>query len=240
MNRISTLILSLLITLPTVTRAQDVFLLSVGISDYPGVYSDLRLPAQDALAVQQIYQQNSKANAIILTNSLARKASILSEARTLFSKAKPNDIVILFFSGHGAKEGFCAYDETLRYEEIRRLFSSCKAKNKMIFADTCFSGNIRENSSSSPLSSNGSVMLFLSSRGNEESLESPKYMRNGIFTACLVRSLKGGADVNRDRVITARELFNAVSFGVRELTGNQQHPVMWGSFDDKMPVMVWK
>ena len=58
--------------------------------------------------------------------------------------------------------------------------------------------------------------------------------------ACLVRALKGGADVNRDRVITAKELFSAVSKGVKELSDNRQHPVMWGNFPDDMPVMVWK
>jgi hypothetical protein len=65
-------------------------------------------------------------------------------------------------------------------------------------------------------------------------------MKNGIFTTCLLRSLKGGADVNRDRTITAKELYTAVSKGVKVMSLNQQHPVMWGNFDDAMPVMVWK
>ena len=65
-------------------------------------------------------------------------------------------------------------------------------------------------------------------------------MSNGYFTTCLTRCLKGGADEDRNRVITARELFVAVSRGVKTLSDVRQHPVMWGNFKDTMPVMVWK
>ena len=84
-----------------------------------------------------------------------------------------------------------------------------------------------------------SVMLFLSSRDDETSKEGTIFMNNGVFTACLLSGLKGGADQNRDRVITAWELFKAVSEGVRKMTYDEQHPVMWGKFDKNMPVMVW-
>ena len=60
-----------------------------------------------------------------------------------------------------------------------------------------------------------------------------------IFTSCLERGLRGGADKNRDRIITARELFEFVSEGVKTITKDRQHPVMWGKFDHSMPVMVW-
>ena len=82
------------------------------------------------------------------------------------------------------------------------------------------------------------VMLFLSSRGNETSLEKPG-MKNGFFTTYLVKGLRGGADKNRDRTITAKELFNYVHSGVIQLSGNRQHPVMWGKFANNMPVMKW-
>jgi uncharacterized caspase-like protein len=109
----------------------------------------------------------------------------------------------------------------------------------MIFADACFSGDIRDGESTGRNDPNNNIMLLLSSRDKELSLESPS-MKNGYFTACLVRSLKGGADVNRDRTITAKELFKAVSKEVRRLSQEKQHPVMWGNFEDNMPVMVWK
>ena len=82
------------------------------------------------------------------------------------------------------------------------------------------------------------VMMFLSSRPDEYSYERSD-MRNGIFVSCLIRALKGGADKNGDRIITARELFDSVSMNVKELSKDKQHPVMWGNFGDSMPVMIW-
>ena len=64
-------------------------------------------------------------------------------------------------------------------------------------------------------------------------------MQNGFFTTCLQRGLRGGADANRDKIITAKELFLFVSKGVKELSDDKQHPVMWGKFDDTMPVIAW-
>ena len=81
-------------------------------------------------------------------------------------------------------------------------------------------------------------MLFLSSRGNETSIER-RDMKNGFFTSCLQKGLRGGADANKDRTITARELFNYVSTNVKTLSSDKQHPVMWGKFSDNMTVMKW-
>ena len=44
---------------------------------------------------------------------------------------------------------------------------------------------------------------------------------------------------NLNRTITAKELFNYVHSGVIQLSGNRQHPVMWGKFANNMPVMKW-
>jgi uncharacterized caspase-like protein len=240
MGRLRLYILALLLTVPVGVDAQNIYLLSVGVANYPGTVNDLYLAADDAIAMHKLYQQNTNATSILLTNSLASKSRILSEANILFSNAKPDDIVVFFFSGHGGDGGFYAYDGLLSYEEVRRVFSSCRARNKMIFADACFAGDMRENTNPSFTNPSNNVMLFLSSRSREYSNENPRTMRNGMFAACLLRSLKGGADINRDRVITAKELYTSVRNGVVRLSENKQHPVMWGNFADTMPVMIWK
>lgn len=81
-------------------------------------------------------------------------------------------------------------------------------------------------------------MFFMSSRSGEYTLED-SFMRNGIFTAYLQQGLRGSADTDRNRKITARELFEYVSQKVREKTDDRQHPVMWGKFDDDMVIMQW-
>jgi len=81
------------------------------------------------------------------------------------------------------------------------------------------------------------VMLFLSSRTNEMSRETQ--FQNSLFTIFLERGLRGGADKNKDRQITAREMFDFVHNGVTEASGNKQHPVMWGKFDNNMTIIKW-
>lgn len=216
-----------------------IYVVSVGITDYKN--KPLTLPVKDAKAVRYVYDHNGDTQSILLTNENATRENILNKVKSFFSSAKENDIVVLFFSGHGYNGGFVAYDANLSYSSLRKAISLSKSKNKMIFADACYSGNMRQGhavNQAQTTMKNHNVMLFLSSRSTETSLESAS-MQNGYFTDALQKALRGGADANLDRIITARELFNYVSKNVKESTGNRQHPVMWGRFSDNMPVIKW-
>lgn len=220
-----------------------VFLVSVGISDYPGTNMDLNLPARDAETITELYSKNTELRYCQLLDENATKSKILTAMNKVFYAAKENDVVVFFFSGHGYEGGFCAYDEYLSYKEIRKAMSKSKCKNKMIFADACFSGQLRTDKPTSQsdidASKKANVMLFLSSRSNEVSMEN-KTMNNGFFTTYLQKGLKGEADRNNDNIITAGELFLYVHAGVKEISKDRQHPVMWGKFPNDMPVMIWK
>ena len=229
--------------LTTVTTLQaKVYLVSVGITDYPGTSMDLTLPAKDAETITWLYSKNTSVEYSQLLNEQATMQNITSSIRRTFAKASTDDIVVLFFSGHGYPGGFVAYDGQLTYTQVRKAMATSKCKNKMIFADACFSGKIRTNGNSSQSSlqaaKKANVMLFLSSRSNETSIER-RGMQNGFFTTYLQKGLRGGADANRDRVITAKELYDYVHKGVIEISHDKQHPVMWGKFSDNMPVMTW-
>ena len=240
MNFFKAIICTFILFSLAVTANAKTYLVAVGVSDYPGTDKDLRLPANDAATVQYIYSKNSNAESVLLTNSNATKSAVLSKLRSTFARASENDIIVFFFSGHGSKGVFCAYDAQIPYSEIRKAMASSKAKNKMIFADACFSGKMRQGRKNTAEQSfnNYNIMLFLSSRGNETSIER-RDMKNGFFTSCLQKGLRGGADANKDRTITARELFNYVSTNVKTLSSDKQHPVMWGKFSDNMTVMKW-
>ncbi len=182
------------------------------------------------------------AEQLLLTDSLATSTRIIKSIKTLFSKAKSDDIVVFFFSGHGNRGKIVAYDRMLGFNEIRKAMAGSRAKNKMIFVDACFSGTMRIDETSDNVETDAAkrsnIMLFLSCRNNETSGEK-KYMKNGFFTTYLQKGLRGGADVNHDRTITAKELFNYVHRKVVKLSKGRQHPVMWGNFSDDMPVMQW-
>lgn len=221
------------------------YLVSVGIADYSGFpqkMNNLRLTTKDAQTIVDLYSQNTSVDYSILLNDKATKNRILRAIKKVFNKASEDDIVVFFFSGHGYPGGFCAYDGNLGYDEVRKAMSESMSKNKMMFVDACRSGGIRvdktEAQGSINVAKKANVMLFLSSRNNENSIER-RDMKNGFFTTYLQKGLRGNADSNRDRVITARELFDFVHNGVSKVSGGKQHPVMWGNFNDNMIVMKW-
>lgn len=235
----SLLLLTAVMLLPLTAEAK-IFLLSVGVSDYPGTQHDLRLPHNDAATMQWLYKENKQAKTVLLMNDKATVSNIKTALSNMVAKATANDICVFFFSGHGVKGGFVCYDGFLTYSDVAAAMSACKSNNKMVFADACFSGAIRDNGKVSTKYDgwNHNIMLFLSCRSNEVSIETPS-MTNGFFTYALQHGLRGGADKNKDRIITAKELFNYVSAKVRKSSNDRQHPVMWGKFPNTMPVMKW-
>ena len=221
------------------------YLVSVGIADYSGFptkINNLSLTTNDAQTIANLYSKNTSVVYSLLLNEKATKDRIVRAIKKVFNKASKNDIVVFFFSGHGYPGGFCAYDGQIDYGEIRNAMSQSKSKNKMMFVDACRSGGMRVDGTtmqgSVTAAKNANVMLLLSSRNNENSIER-RGMQNGFFTTYLQKGLRGNADANRDRVITAKELFNFIHQGVSQISGGKQHPVMWGKFDDNMTIMKW-
>lgn len=240
------LVILLLLILAISAHAQKIYVVSVGICKYQDSrVNSLRFTEADVASFNKVMRTHTQ-EVYTLLGSNATHANVYNTIRNVFGKATSNDIVALFFSGHGYPGGFCCYDMSqngggLSYNEIASLFKGCRAMRKMVFADACFSGGLRkENKNSTSVNAvrNSDVMFFLSSRTNEvsqEMLGGP----NGQFTRFLVRGLGGGADSNRDRIITAKELYDFVHEGVSKATANRQHPVMWGRFNNNMTVINW-
>jgi len=220
-----------------ITLQAKTYLVSVGIADYPGMEHDLRISDNDAKTIAKVFSVAKQATVSILINEQATQSALLSTMHTSFMNANSEDIVILYFSGHGTPGALVCHDGLLTYQHIFKMLKGCKASRKVIIADACYSGKMRTTRQQTDSYNNQNVMLFLSSRTNEVSRES-RY-KNSLFTIFLERGLRGGADTNRDRYITARELYDFVHKGVIEASGNKQHPVMWGKFDNNMTVINW-
>jgi metacaspase-1 len=78
----------------------------IGISDYPGTANDLEYGDDDAVEVKNtlinVYHYDAN-NIRLLTNMDASWTAIKGAIDTTRSLADPNDEVVFFFSGHGAK-----------------------------------------------------------------------------------------------------------------------------------------
>ena len=216
-----------------------VFLVSVGVADYPGSSIDLKVPTRDAKTITYIYYKNAPLKYKQLLDEKATGKNILAAMKELYSKAGDDDVVVFFFSGHGVPNGFVCYDGSLQYRDVVAAMQHSKAKTKIVVADACYAGKMRSTSQhdKSYGTKDTNIMFFLSSRTTEKSLETP--VANSFCTIFLERGLRGGADVNRDRTVTARELYDFVHNGVVRESRDRQHPVMWGNFDKNMTVIKW-
>lgn len=213
------------------------YLVCAGIADYPGTKNDLRISDNDARTIANVFKATKNASISVLVNQQVTLSALLSAMRSTFADAKADDAVILYFSGHGTPGALVCYDGMLKYQSIFNILKGCKATRKIIIADACYSGKMRTGRQQSTNYKSQSVILFLSSRTQEPSQETP--YKNSLFTIFLERGLRGGADKNKDRRISAREIYDFVHQGVSEASGGRQHPVMWGKFDNNMTIINW-
>lgn len=189
----------------------------------------------------------------ILVDEDATKQNILQHMRKIFKQAGPNDLVILYFSGHGLPGSFLPIDfdginNKLMHEEINAVIDSSSAKFKLCIADACHSGslltergdlipNTIETYYRSLAQSGPGSALLMSSKSNETSLESSG-LRQGVFSHFLIKGLQGGADIDNNKIVTIQELYNFISHQVRTYTGNRQSPIIEGEFDRNMAISV--
>jgi len=215
----------------------------IGVSEYANPASNLTYCHQDAIDMYELLKEHTTTDRMkLLTNRQATHSNIVYYTQQLFQQARHDDIVIFYFSGHGNDNIFATHDKSLYFSTLQKIFKSSKAKRKLIFADACYAGTLRQpgNQSTSNNSDLGkNVLLFLSSRSNQYSSEDYA-LRNGIFTYFLLAGLRGGADANKDGYITAKELFVFVYPKVKERSNGRQIPVMWGKFDENMVILKKK
>ncbi|RME01877.1 MAG: peptidase C14 caspase catalytic subunit p20, partial [Bacteroidetes bacterium] len=208
------------------------------------MYAFLKSPEGGALADDQIR---------ILIDEDATREKILYAMQETFAKAGENDLVFVYFSGHGLRGAFLpidydGYHNKLEHEEIRSILDNSKARYKLCIADACHSGsllamksgeirNVLADYYKTLAHAKPGTALIMSSKSDETSLESSG-LRQGVFTHFLIRGLKGEADADGNKIVTIKELFNFVNDNVRAYTGNRQSPVIQGDYDENMTVGV--
>lgn len=256
MKRIATVFLLISFTAWGLTceAKRNIYAVIVGVSDYVDDNLDLNYCDDDAIMFKEqlIKSKVPSQNIIMLLDSRATKEGILSSMRRLYSRATYDDEVIFYFSGHGAQGVFVPHDYTgysglLSHDDIKGVFKACKAYKKLCFADACFSGSIKgrksgletSNSEENRMYKSPDVAVLMSSRDSQTSREDPN-LKNGVFTHYLIIGLKGEADENKDKTITITELYRYTSRKVRSRTDNGQIPVLFGSFDEQMPIVKFR
>jgi hypothetical protein len=228
-----------------VGRYQHMQTLKYTDDDAYRMYAFLKSPEGGAIPDQQI---------AVLIDEDATRSKMLRTMKQIFLKADDNDVVMLYFSGHGLEGSFVpsdfnGFNNLVKHTEITEIFKQSKAKHRIVFADACHSGSMLAMRSTSKVQDTvdkyygafnnikGGTALLLSSKSEETSLEDSG-LRQGVFSHFLMKGLKGKADTNNNKIVTIKELYNFVHKEVTDYTMNAQTPNLSGNYDKNMPVAI--
>lgn len=240
-----------------------VYAVIVGISDYSVTQnnrgaSDLKYSDDDAYKMYAFLKSSNggklpNSQIKLLVNQDATLKNVLTESRYLFNKARSQDLVLFYFSGHGGSNTFVGHDKNITHTEIKEILNNSKARKKLCIADACHSGSLASSQGKSKAASkedlienyydalahsSEGIALFLSSKAEEYSIESND-LGQGVFTYYYIEGLKGYADEDNDGIVTIQELYHYTKEKVEDYTresGNLQRPQLKGTFDHDMPV----
>jgi hypothetical protein len=239
------------------------YVVAVGVSKYPNLSADanLEFPAQDAEAFASAMNTQkgrafSDVKTTILTDDQATLANIKRELRQLRKKMSPQDVAMVFLSGHGAEPTRdWAFDPSdvkpqdedsqLSGEDLNRWITDLPGI-KVLFLDSCFSGaalrdrgleafrslHDKNQVINALTTAPTGVVVFSSSTGGQKSWEDPA-SHHGAYTAALLEGLAGKAGGPEVGMFALADYLDR---RVRELTNKQQTPTMTPSYG--MPSMT--
>ncbi len=154
---------------------------------------------------------------IVLTDAQATRAAFLDGVRSLARRAQPNDVVMVFFSGHGnvtpapagdtseldgLDETMVLIDGQITDTELARELSQVHAQTVILALDTCHSGGFADDWVNAP----GHVGLFSSDSDVLSDTAQPRGA-GGYLSYYLRRGVLGDADYKpHDGVLHAGEL----------------------------------
>jgi len=221
---------------------QRVYGLFIGISNYGG-FGDLPFCAEDAQLLHRSLRDQFgmlPGDAVLLTDDKATTQAVEEALADLGDRASADDVLIIFYSGHGGQVDISAFtaqdpdakDETLvlvdgemTADAFSELLGQSKAGTTLVMLDACFSGGFAKDVVSAP----GRMGLF-SSEEDVLSMVAEQFQAGGylsMFVAEAFGEKRDEADLNTDQMLTALELCEYVSKRyeqvVRESKPNDQY-----------------
>ncbi|HSL50791.1 MAG TPA: caspase family protein, partial [Candidatus Deferrimicrobiaceae bacterium] len=145
------------------------------------------------------------------------------------------------------------YATGLPMEEFETIFNRIEAERVVVFLDACYSGSAGGRTFSSRrtralgvddaflerLARAKGRAIVTASRAAEVAVELSE-IGHGLFTYYLVDGLRGGADMDRDGIVTLQEVYQHLEQQVTRHSrrvGASQHPVMKGELEGLLPLV---
>ncbi len=198
-----------------------IFGLFVGITDYQG-RSRLYGCADDATLLAQAFRERALMNESqqrILTDLNANRAAFTAGLQWLAQETSPDDVVVIFYSGHGGvinrpstdtreldgfDENIGLIDGPMSDNDVVALIDGIGAGTIILALDSCHSGGFARDFLTRP----GRIGLFSSDEGVNSDTAQP-IRAGGYLSHALRRAVIGNADFNTtDGVLLAGELID--------------------------------
>lgn len=143
---------------PETETKPDLYIVSIGVSNYKDANYNLKYADDDAQAVADLFKTNSadygKIENFTLLNENVTVENI-QKLKTELQKTKVDDKVIVFFAGHGLLDDSLDYylatyntnfknpkEGSLPYDSLESILDGIPARNKLLFMDACHSGEL--------------------------------------------------------------------------------------------------
>lgn len=232
----------------------NLYVVSVGISNYRKPDIDLEYADDDARAVSRLFatQKGRLFKNVEIKpcyNDTATRDNIVDALEWLEKKATQKDVAVVFIAAHGYMERgkyyLLPYDgdpdnlrrTAVRWDDFVDILGNLPSRI-LLFLDTCHSGGIDpdlfdrfrgtgiDNTEAirELASEEYGVVVMAASTGQELSMERKEW-GHGAFTKALLEGMETAlADFSKDGIIHLRELDQYVSERVKTLTNGKQHP----------------
>ncbi|MEO9483182.1 MAG: caspase family protein [Ekhidna sp.] len=145
---------------PEVKVKKDLYLVTIGVSDYENTDFNLTYASKDAMDLAQLFSnQSDQFENIHHLNYLNEEATPenVKATRERLEQTKIDDHVIFFFAGHGLLSRELDYflamhhinfnnpgEGGMVYEDVEKLLSYIPSRNKLILIDACHSGEVEK------------------------------------------------------------------------------------------------
>ena len=236
-------------------------ILSIGINQYEREDYNLNYAQSDAMSFTRKFVDRGGSlfknvrNKIELYDDQATKQNILVAFESIISQAKPEDMFVFYYAGHGTvDESDNEYylvppnitelygdsdqlkEKGISATELKNLLSKVKSTQQLILMDACHSGaaveafkkedGSRERAITQLARSSGVAML--TSSNSQQFATEFEVLKHGVFTYSLLEALDGAADTG-DNQISVYELKLYMERVVPKLSrqygGEMQRPI---------------
>jgi tetratricopeptide (TPR) repeat protein len=227
--------------------------IGTNIYAYPGI-KDLEFAEADARAIKDVLLDANLCGFDEVIEVIGGSHTEASEKiEKMLNDAEPDDIILLYFSGHGKLDmggNLCLlFNDTkldsllstsLHFDFINKFIKGSRCKTIIIIIDSCFSGaaGIRGGDEllEKSLESIGEGTIILSASRDFEPSKEDETLKHGVFTYYLWEGLKtGDADDNKDGLISIDELYRYANSKIKE-GRHPQHPKR--SYDGEGDIVI--